>query len=459
MRMFKRKSRIILIWFLVTICFLILIYKYQFNGSGSVLPFDGLQSSGTIFKLISVQEAAVIKVNVNEHDRNLSSSRRESKEELYQKCSHYTCFNVSRCETINRHISIYIYPIANYVDSTGVTINKLSEEFKLILSTIASSPFFTSNPREACLFIPSVDLTGFTHHDQLPSVLESLPFWSLNNVQKGSNHLLFNFNQKTDPNSDVHRHSAIVAGTSFDSWTFRPNYDVSIPNYHSIQKSYHKNGTINGAKKWTLLIVTLESFTSSEQLILSQLEEENPHFFKSIDSTDITPDNDADNEVVNEPINEKKVNYIIKSMEQSRFCLINSNQFLTLSLMTNCVPIVPMSDNYVRPFEEKVKWNLLLINLRKDNLINVINIINSIVKSDYNSMVKYGKYVYDKYMSSLSKIVLSTIEIINDRLIPFSIADLDDEIESITCNRFNFNSGDNLVNSRRKKKKRKDVFS
>lgn len=75
------------------------------------------------------------------------------------KCSHWDCFNVYRCGNKGHNqISIYIYPIKKYIDLDSIPATGImSKEFYFILKTIKESKFYTSNPDEACIFIPSID--------------------------------------------------------------------------------------------------------------------------------------------------------------------------------------------------------------------------------------------------------------------------------------------------------------
>lgn len=75
-------------------------------------------------------------------------------------CTYYTCFDVYKCShTRNGKIKVYVYPTVEYVDEDGVPITKkITKEFYRILKTIINSQYFTSDPNEACVFIPSIDL-------------------------------------------------------------------------------------------------------------------------------------------------------------------------------------------------------------------------------------------------------------------------------------------------------------
>ena len=77
-------------------------------------------------------------------------------------CSYWDCLNVYRCGQRDLDkITIYMYPIQEFVDEDGKKATQegatLSKEFYTILKTIVKSPYYTANPNEACIFIPSLD--------------------------------------------------------------------------------------------------------------------------------------------------------------------------------------------------------------------------------------------------------------------------------------------------------------
>lgn len=74
-------------------------------------------------------------------------------------CSFWDCFNVYRCgQRDQTRIAIYVYPLETYADSKGTNAFQLSKEFYYILKTIVESPYYTPNPQEACILVPSIDM-------------------------------------------------------------------------------------------------------------------------------------------------------------------------------------------------------------------------------------------------------------------------------------------------------------
>lgn len=71
-------------------------------------------------------------------------------------CSYWDCFNVYRCG--QQRMLVYVYPNArDFVDENGNKADKFTKEFYVILQTIIKSRYYTSNPNEACIFVPSID--------------------------------------------------------------------------------------------------------------------------------------------------------------------------------------------------------------------------------------------------------------------------------------------------------------
>lgn len=73
-------------------------------------------------------------------------------------CTYFSCFNVYRCGSQGNKLLVYVYPPKIYIDSSERPVtSQITKEFYQILNTIISSKFYTPNPYEACIFIPSID--------------------------------------------------------------------------------------------------------------------------------------------------------------------------------------------------------------------------------------------------------------------------------------------------------------
>lgn len=71
-------------------------------------------------------------------------------------CSFHDCFNVYRCGNHQNKVTIYVYPLTEYREENSATW--ISKEFYKILRTLINSPYYTSNPNQACIFVPSIDI-------------------------------------------------------------------------------------------------------------------------------------------------------------------------------------------------------------------------------------------------------------------------------------------------------------
>lgn len=93
-------------------------------------------------------------------------------------CTYFTCFNVYRCGSQGNKLLIYVYPPKMYLDATGRQItSQMTKEFYQILNAIINSKFYTPNPYEACIFVPSIDTLNQNRLrlQEVSQALRSLP--------------------------------------------------------------------------------------------------------------------------------------------------------------------------------------------------------------------------------------------------------------------------------------------
>jgi len=158
-------------------------------------------------------------------------------------CTYFTCFNVYRCGSQGNKLLVYVYPLKIYLDSMGRSItSQMTKEFYQILSAIISSKFYTPNPYEACIFVPSIDTLNQNRLrlQEVSQALRILPFWN-----KGENHLIFNMVPGSVPDYntviDVSVGRAMIAGAGMSSLTYRPSFDISLPVYSPLVNNLKTN--------------------------------------------------------------------------------------------------------------------------------------------------------------------------------------------------------------------------
>jgi hypothetical protein len=78
----------------------------------------------------------------------------------------YNCFDIHRCGGNGRQaLSVYVYPIERFVVDgrellyeTEGAAGGISKSFYEFLDAIRRSPFYVPNPKDACIFVPSIDM-------------------------------------------------------------------------------------------------------------------------------------------------------------------------------------------------------------------------------------------------------------------------------------------------------------
>ena len=75
-------------------------------------------------------------------------------------CTFHTCLDVYHCGySDHTQISVYVYPVHEFIDEMGaLLLLPMSKEFYEIIEAVMESPFYTSDPNTACLFVPIVDV-------------------------------------------------------------------------------------------------------------------------------------------------------------------------------------------------------------------------------------------------------------------------------------------------------------
>ena len=141
------------------------------------------------------------------------------------QCTMDSCFDRSRCGGTFR---VFVYP-----DVPG---HKPSPLYSNILKVLRESSFYTSNPDQACLFVPSLDTLDRDKRSENYASLRRgmgglLPHWN-----GGRNHVILNLFSGTYPSYsetlDFDTGIAIVARASAEVGHFRQGFDVSLPLVH-----------------------------------------------------------------------------------------------------------------------------------------------------------------------------------------------------------------------------------
>uniref|UniRef100_A0A8D2QMV1 Exostosin GT47 domain-containing protein n=1 Tax=Zosterops lateralis melanops TaxID=1220523 RepID=A0A8D2QMV1_ZOSLA len=273
------------------------------------------------------------------------------------RCRMETCFDFSRCE---RHgFKVFTYP-----QERGQPV---SETYSKILSSIERSRYHTPNPEEACLFILSIDTLDRDHLSaqyvrNVDEKIRGFPLWN-----GGRNHLIFNLYSGTWPGYtgelgfDIGQ--AILAKASFDTQSFRPGFDVSIPLgwlYQDSDWEKHKDTRCDKDN------VDYERFDYQELL------------------------------------------------HNSTFCIVprgrrlGSFRFLE-ALQAACIPVL-LSDGWELPFSEAIDWGKAAV-VGSERLLLQVPAPDPAPGRRVLAFQQQTQFLWDAYFSSVDKIVHTTLEV------------------------------------------------
>ncbi|XP_014113926.1 PREDICTED: exostosin-like 1 isoform X3 [Pseudopodoces humilis] len=322
-------------------------------------------------------------------------------------CRMETCFDFSRCE---RHgFKVFTYP-----QERGQPV---SETYGKILSSIERSRYHTLNPEEACLFILSIDTLDRDHLSgryvrNVDEKIRGFPLWN-----GGRNHLIFNLYSGTWPSYtgdlgfDIGQ--AILAKASFNTDSFRPGFDVSIPLF---SKDHPQRGGDKGwlfqdsvpPKKKYLLVFKGKRYLTG---IGSGTRNALHHIHNGKDIISLTTckhgkdwEKHKDTRCDKDNVDYERFDYQ-ELLHNSTFCIVprgrrlGSFRFLE-ALQAACIPVL-LSDGWELPFAEAIDWGRA-----------------AVVGSERLLLQQQTQFLWDAYFSSVDKIVHTTLEIIKDRLSP-----------------------------------------
>uniref|UniRef100_A0A8C1YPY5 Exostosin glycosyltransferase 1a n=1 Tax=Cyprinus carpio TaxID=7962 RepID=A0A8C1YPY5_CYPCA len=339
------------------------------------------------------------------------------------KCRMDSCFDFSLCR--RNGFKVYVYP-----QQKG---EKISESYQNILSSIEGSRFYTSDPGQACLFVLNLDTLD---RDQLsPQYVHNLKtkIQNLNLWNNGRNHLIFNLYSGTWPDYtedlgfDIGQ--AMLAKASISTENFRPNFDISIPLFSKDhprtggERGYLKYNTIPPFRKYVLVFKGKRYLTG----IGSDTRNALYHIHNAEDVVLLTTckhgkDWQKHKDARCDKDNAEYDRYNYKEMlHNSTFCLVprgrrlGSFRFLE-ALQAACVPVM-LSNGWELPFSEIIDWHTAAVIGDERLLLQIPSTVRSIHQDRILSLRQQTQFLWEAYFSSVEKIVLTTLEIIQDRVL------------------------------------------
>uniref|UniRef100_A0A3Q2D6X4 Exostosin-1c-like n=1 Tax=Cyprinodon variegatus TaxID=28743 RepID=A0A3Q2D6X4_CYPVA len=343
--------------------------------------------------------------------------RRQAWSTIYRdsRCRMETCFDFSRCRRRGREgFRVYIYP-----SEKG---ERVSESYRKILASISESRYYTSDPREACLFVLGIDTLD---RDQLsgqfvPNMderIRSYPSWN-----DGRNHLIFNLYSGTWPNytEDLGFNvgQAILAKASLNTEYFRPGFDVSIPLF---SKDHPQKG---GGRGWLLRNTTpprrkyLLMFKGKRYLtgIGSDTRNALHHIHNGKDIVSMTTCRHGKDWEKHKDARCDHDNLEYESYEYAHLSHRPQGRRGERGLLgAACIPVL-LSNGWELPFSDVIQWNQAVVEGDERLLLQVPSTVRAVPNQRVLELRQRTQMLWDAYFSSVDKIVLTTLEIIKDRI-------------------------------------------
>ncbi|XP_017788520.1 PREDICTED: exostosin-2, partial [Habropoda laboriosa] len=382
--------------------FIILIAAYH------ILKFGSTQKR-SVYNAIILNDLHSLPIQIIDADFPMADTTNVS-------CTYFSCFNVYRCGSQGNKLLVYVYPPKIYVDSLERPIaSQITKEFYQILTTIISSKFYTPNPYEACIFIPSIDTLNQNRIklQEVSQALKALPFWN-----NGENHLIFNMIPGTVPDYntviDVPVGKAMIAGAGMSSLTYRFGFDISLPVYSPLVNSLKSH--FNNTRPWLVISSQMNINSAFEQDLLE---------VKSMSSKDIL--------ILGTCLHYTSMNSTIRCagedvykypnvLETATFCLVIRGARLGQSTLlecmaAGCIPVI-ITDSLTMPFYDIIDWSRAAIFVREVNILSVVSVLKKVSQQRITELQEQGAWLYEKYFKSMEKITETTLEILADRVFP-----------------------------------------
>ncbi|KAI7798859.1 exostosin-1c, partial [Triplophysa rosa] len=298
-------------------------------------------------------------------------------------CRMDTCFDFARCQG-QSGFRVYVYP-----PEKG---ERVSESYRKILTSVAESRYYTSDPREACLFVLGIDTLD---RDQLssqfvPNVDERIrgyPLWN-----EGRNHVIFNLYSGTWPNytEDLGFNvgQAILAKASLNTEHFRPGFDISIPLFSKDhpqkggERGWLVRNTVPPRRKYLLMFKGKRYLTG----IGSDTRNALHHIHNGKDIVSLTTCRHG------------------KDWEKHKDarCDHDNQEY--------------ESNGWELPFSDVIQWNQAVIEGDERLLLQVPSTVRAVGIDRVLALRQRTQMLWEAYFSSVDKIVLTTLEIIKDRV-------------------------------------------
>ncbi|KAL3993959.1 Glycosyl transferase 64 domain family protein [Acanthocheilonema viteae] len=341
------------------------------------------------------------------------SSDDVEKLESGKNCTTDTCLSLLSCSLHDNQLTVFIEPFIRVIDTSGKDITPSpSSEYLEIRSVIEQSRYKVDAIEDACLVIPGFDTLNIYRFDDSESSF--LKNFNAGARLKNHNVLIFTF-----VGASLLDINAIVARTGSHRKNFRRGFDLSLPlwNPYILSSSF-----LASVEKFSYFIVVPIKFASHNvKVLFKNLFNRNDCLV--LDNCDVIDGNF----LCDSHGNAHDLDAVIK---ESQFTLIDdrvagSELLLMSALRVGSIPVI-ISDSIVLPFNEVINWDLLSLTFFRSRLSSVLTFLRNLSPERKQRMREQIFFVYNRYFSSLEKIILTTLNILERRIIPNSFTTYDE---------------------------------
>lgn len=325
-------------------------------------------------------------------------------------CTMATCFDHSRCP-LTSSFPVYLYDTSQSLASIFLKT--------AVSQTVGYNPHFTLDASKACIFLV---LLGEGASPELHK-LKDLPYWS----GDGRNHVLLHLTRldlkpesSVMPNIDTGR--AIIAQFHHDK--FRPGFDLPIgvargppggdvwsdaammlPARRKYLFSFQ--GSLKNQEKG-FNISELQSFlsTTSDEIVFDTTCKPSGMFRQSADDWALCGTDEMRE----------------KLLRESTFVLIPASKpspvigvRLYEALKSATIPII-VGDDVILPYNEVIRWSGAIVQVALARVPELHFLLRSIGDADLLLMKRQGRFLWERYLSSLQALVDTTLATLRDRL-------------------------------------------
>ncbi|XP_007522678.1 exostosin-like 1 [Erinaceus europaeus] len=295
-------------------------------------------------------------------------------------CDWGTCFDTSKCR--GSDFKVFVYPAAG----------PISEMHCRLLASLEGSRYHTSSPTEACLLL----LLSSNNHARGCSMTVPLE-WN-----GGRNHLLLHLHPAPCPWT-VQLGQAIVAEANPPVNTFRPGFDVALP---LLPDNHPFRGGAPGQ---------LQRHSPHPRVALLALAQERGGWHIAGTNSSACP---WAGHCEQDP--GSKQTQPGTAIPNATFCLIPGRHpgalhFLQ-ALQAGCIPVL-LSPEWELPFSEVIDWTKAAIIADERLPLQVLAALQEMPPSKVLALRQQTQFLWDAYFSSVEKVIYTTLEIIQDRIL------------------------------------------